>query len=144
MFLLFRGVGNQPKIGPKFDKKTIRKKHAPGQHFFVKTKKMIEKCSKTGPGTGGNEPRFSSLFRPWTPEGAPGAPKSAPGSHKGATGRDFLRFFAVFGWSRALFFDYFLSISVCGVGVVLYGVGVGVVWYKRGGGVGRRHWYNSI
>ena len=56
----------------------------------------------------------------------------------------------------------FLTISVCGVGVVLYGVGVGVwccvvlvcgvVWCwcvvccgvgsraKRGGGVGRRHW----
>ena len=60
------------------------------------------------------------------------------------------------------FFTFFLSISVCGVGVVLYGVGVGVwccvvlvcgvVWCwcvvlygvgsgaKRGGGVGRRHW----
>ena len=76
--------------------------------FREKKRFLTEKCSKTGPGTGGNEPRFSSLFRPWTPEGAPGAPKSAPGSPKGATGRDFLRFVAVFGWSRTLFFDYFL------------------------------------
>ena len=28
-------------------------------------------------------------------------------------------------------------------GVVLCGVGVGVVWCKRGGGVGRRHWDNE-
>ena len=108
MFLWFQGVENQPKIGPKFDKKTIRKKHAPGAHFFVKKQFLTEKSFKTGPGTDNHEPRFSSLFRPWTPEGAPGASKSAPGSPKGTTGRDFLRFFAVFGLPRTIFFEYFL------------------------------------
>ena len=42
------------------------------------------------------------------------------------------------------FLIIFLSISVCGDGVVLCGVGVGVVWYKRGGGVGRRHWDSIV
>ena len=139
MFLWFQGVKNQQKIEQNLRKKTIRKKHAPGQHFFVKKTIFDRKVLRNRSRDGGHEPRFSSLFRPWTPEGAPGAPKSAPGSPKGATGRDFLRFFAVFGCSRALFFEYFLLISMCGVVSCGVGVGVGVV-PSAVAVVGRRHW----
>ncbi len=44
--------------------------------------KCVKKWSQRRPRTGGNEPCFSSLFRLWPPNGAPGAPKGAQSEPK--------------------------------------------------------------
>ena len=98
----FQGVKNQQEIGQHFVTKTNRKKTCSriGSPFFMKRTIFDCKVLQNKSWDGGNEPRFSSFFHPWTPEGAPGAPKSAPGS---PTGRNFLRFFTVFGQPWSIF-----------------------------------------
>ena len=74
---------------PKCEKKTT-----PSENIlflpYLCTKCAIfpPKCSQSGPGTVGNELRFSLFFRPRRPKGPPGRPNGtprapqSPGSHK--------------------------------------------------------------
>ena len=86
MFTWFQDVKNRCKIALKFKKKQLYKKHTPLLHFLLQNRFFMKKCSQRGPGTMGNEPWFSSLFRPWTPKGAPGAPKGPQSEPRGAPG----------------------------------------------------------
>ena len=106
MFLWFRGVKNQQKVGQNSRTKRFAKHTL--QDTLFREKKKYRKVLQNKSRDGGGRTTFFVTFSILGPEGAPGASKSAPGSLKGATGRDFLRFVAVFGWSRAIFFEYFL------------------------------------
>ena len=122
--------------------------------------------SHLGPQHGGNERTFSLLKPSWLHLGAilpPTRPQDPPRGHLGAIlepswchfGVIFLRklshlgpfnHLSVYGSAPSpspfnhLPLDQLLvNFNVC-CGVVSCGVGVGLLWCKRGGGVGQRHW----
>ena len=67
-------------------KKTIRKKHAPGQHFFVKKTIFDRKVLQNRSRDGGERTTFFVTFSPLDPRGRPRSTQECPGIAQGGHG----------------------------------------------------------